>query len=181
MALITDGLHEYEVLPTTNELALTLLRAVGWLSRDDLKTRTGHAGPALETPGAQVLGQHEFHYSLYFHAGDWNAGTVWRAAEAALLPLQPGRDQRSAAVKPVIELEPDCVQITACIPTEDGYHLRILNASDDSTDGTVRLEPAPRSASLTTVGRTSSERLRINQGLRLRLRPWQIATLAIVR
>jgi len=92
VALIAHGLHEYEVLPgPPQELALTLLRSVGWLSRDDLVTRIGHAGPEMETPGAQVPGGHRFRYSLFFHAGDWQKGGVWRAAESALLPLVPGR------------------------------------------------------------------------------------------
>ena len=72
LALIADGLHEYEVLPgNPPELALTQLRAVGWLSREDLTTRTGHAGPGMATPGAQVLGGHRLRYSLFFHHGDW--------------------------------------------------------------------------------------------------------------
>ena len=92
LAVITDGLHEYELLAGgRQELALTLLRGVGWLSRDDLTTRTGHAGPGLETPGAQLLGEQRFRYSLFFHAGDWERAAVWRAAEAALVPILPGR------------------------------------------------------------------------------------------
>src|SRR5207245_1879771 len=76
-AVIANGLHEYEVLPgDPQELALTQLRSVGWLSRDDLTTRTGHAGPGLETRGAQVLGGHRLRYSLYFHEGDWERGGV---------------------------------------------------------------------------------------------------------
>ena len=35
---------------------LTLLRCVGWLSRGDLGTRRGHAGPELPVPGPQCLG-----------------------------------------------------------------------------------------------------------------------------
>src|SRR5204863_408878 len=84
-------------------LALALLRAVGWLSRDDLITRTGHAGPALETPGAQVLGDHRFRYSLFFHAGDWERAAVWRAAEAALVPMLPGRGPAVRTPAPGIE------------------------------------------------------------------------------
>lgn len=48
----------------TVEIALTLLRCVGWLSRDDFSTRKGHAGPFLETPKAQMLGEREFDYSI---------------------------------------------------------------------------------------------------------------------
>src|SRR5207237_25815 len=92
LALIAHGLHEYEVLPgPPQELALTLLRSVGWLSRDDLVTRAGHAGPEMETPGAQVPGGHRFRYSLFFHAGDWQSGGVWRAAESVLQPIVAAR------------------------------------------------------------------------------------------
>jgi len=47
-----------------SEIALTLLRCVGWLSRDDFSTRKGHAGPFLETPSAQMIGEWEFDYSI---------------------------------------------------------------------------------------------------------------------
>jgi mannosylglycerate hydrolase len=49
------GLHEYELLPD-GALAVTLLRAVGDLSRGDLPARPGHAGWPTATPGAQGLG-----------------------------------------------------------------------------------------------------------------------------
>ena len=54
LALITDGLHEYELLSDApQQLALTLLRCVGILSRGsgELATRPGGAGPRTPTPG----------------------------------------------------------------------------------------------------------------------------------
>ncbi len=48
------GIHEYEA--DAGRLELTVLRSVGWLSRDDIAGRPGHAGPALATPGAQCRG-----------------------------------------------------------------------------------------------------------------------------
>jgi alpha-mannosidase len=48
------GIHEYEA--DAGQLELTALRSVGWLSRDDIAGRPGHAGPALATPGGQCLG-----------------------------------------------------------------------------------------------------------------------------
>jgi alpha-mannosidase len=45
-------------------IALTLLRAVGWLSRTDLACRQGNAGPAKPTPDAQQQGSSEFEYSF---------------------------------------------------------------------------------------------------------------------
>lgn len=183
LALITEGLHEYEVLPGPPPvLALTLLRAVGWLSRDDLTYRIGHAGPAMETPGAQVLGEHRFRYSVRFHRGDWETGGVWRAAESTLLPLlvlppgAPRQPDRS------ISLEPESLQMTALVPGDDGYDLRLLNASARPQDGAVRIEPQPREVRSVTLGGEVKERLSEHGGAyRLGLRPWEIATLRVRR
>jgi mannosylglycerate hydrolase len=57
------GLPEYEATEE-GELALTLLRCVGWLSRKDLSTRRGGAGPELPVPGAQCHGDHVFEYAV---------------------------------------------------------------------------------------------------------------------
>lgn len=62
-AVFVRGLNEYEILDAENapRIAITLLRCVGDLSRDDLATRPhGHAGPGLSTPGAQCPGEHTF-------------------------------------------------------------------------------------------------------------------------
>lgn len=62
MTVMSEGLMEYEVVG--NAIALTLVRSVGWLSREDLATRRGNAGPSLATPGAQCLGVHEFRFAF---------------------------------------------------------------------------------------------------------------------
>jgi alpha-mannosidase len=63
LVVLGKGLPEYEVTEE-GELALTLLRCVDWLSRDDLTTRRGGAGPQLRVPGAQCQGHHVFEYSV---------------------------------------------------------------------------------------------------------------------
>jgi alpha-mannosidase len=86
LALLNRGLPEYEVLPAAAPggaaVALTLLRAVEWLSRGDLTTRRGHAGPAILTPGGQCLGDHTFEYALVPHAGAWDADGMLVLREA---------------------------------------------------------------------------------------------------
>jgi alpha-mannosidase len=67
MTVLSEGLMEYEVLATASDTAtigLTVLRSVGWLSREDLATRRGNAGPSLETPGAQCLDAYEFRFAF---------------------------------------------------------------------------------------------------------------------
>ena len=59
--VIGKGLMEYEIVGEPPAIALTLLRAVGDLSRNDLATRpSGHAGPPVATPAAQCIGRHVF-------------------------------------------------------------------------------------------------------------------------
>jgi len=64
--LKTEGLHEAALTEWEGKaaLSLTLLRSVGWLSRDDLRTRGGGAGPRMPTPEAQCLGEQRFDYVL---------------------------------------------------------------------------------------------------------------------
>jgi alpha-mannosidase len=81
LTVANRGCSEVEALREqdgSTSLALTLLRAVGWLSRDDLGLRPIHAGPPLETPGAQVPGPHRIELSWRLHA----PGDPLRTAEA---------------------------------------------------------------------------------------------------
>ena len=73
LAVLNRGLTEFEVRPGQNEstIALTLLRAVGWLSRPDLSTRWGNAGPSLPTPDAQCKGTQVCEYAILPHQYDW--------------------------------------------------------------------------------------------------------------
>ncbi|MCL5318794.1 MAG: hypothetical protein M1503_11120, partial [Thaumarchaeota archaeon] len=91
LTLINQGLPEYEALRTENgtALALTLLRCVGWLSREDLQTRKGRAGPLIHTPEAQCLGKHEFRYALLIipQKEDETNKAVWQDAYNHNTPL----------------------------------------------------------------------------------------------
>jgi len=75
LMIANRGLPEVEVIKVDNythtEIALTLLRSVGWLSRDDMPVRQGHAGPAFETPGGQVPGKWTYDYAIIPHHGNW--------------------------------------------------------------------------------------------------------------
>ncbi|HEV8535625.1 MAG TPA: phosphatase PAP2 family protein [Candidatus Limnocylindria bacterium] len=64
LAVGVDGLREYSVLHDGGTIAITLLRAVGSLSRGDLPERRGHAGKPLETPSAQCIGERRYRYTL---------------------------------------------------------------------------------------------------------------------
>lgn len=89
LLIASKGLPEYEVLNDQRRtIALTLLRSVGWLSRNDLTTRRGDAGPQLETPGAQCLGNQVCHYSIIPHHGSWYNHETQHQIRAFITPLK---------------------------------------------------------------------------------------------
>ncbi|MGH7625572.1 MAG: glycosyl hydrolase-related protein [Gemmatimonadaceae bacterium] len=88
MTIYSDGLAEYEVTPAGG-VAITLLRAVGELSRPDLPERPGHAGWPLPTPEAQSLGPFQASFAILAHAtGAAALDLVERVAADVLLPLE---------------------------------------------------------------------------------------------
>jgi alpha-mannosidase len=74
LAVFNRGLPEFETFRDHKGeviYALTLLRSVDWLSRDDFPTRRNtNAGPTLHTPDAQCIGRHTFRYAVMPFSGD---------------------------------------------------------------------------------------------------------------
>jgi hypothetical protein len=94
LAVLARGLYEAAVRKPAGggvDLALTLLRGVGWLSRADLVTRPGHAGPALATPDAQCVGLHHWDLALL----------PFTPSEFAALPALAEQFLRPAAAFPI--------------------------------------------------------------------------------
>jgi alpha-mannosidase len=139
LAILNHGLAEYEIVRREggDAVAVTLLRSVGWLSRGDLTTRNGHAGPMLATPGGQGLGMQTARYAILPHAGDWQAyGAVLREAQALEAPLRAlpaeQRDGDLPASWSFVHVTPDAVAISAIKRAEsgDGLIVRLYNPGD---------------------------------------------------
>ncbi len=124
-------------------MALTLLRCVGWLSRDDLPTRRGHAGPALPVPGAQMMGRHRFEYSIIPHAGDWRM--AFSQAYAFAVPLRAVATSIHAGVLPhasaIVHVEPAGFVISAIKCAEDGNGLVVRGYNLGAEPIQVNLRP----------------------------------------
>lgn len=60
------GMQEYQMRDNehTTVLEVTMMRSIGELSRDDLHSRGGGAGPSLPTPQAQMIGTYDYQYSI---------------------------------------------------------------------------------------------------------------------
>ena len=73
------------------ELALTVLRAVGYLSRTEPQLRPNPAGPPMPLDRPQLLGGQRAEYAVLLHHGDWRAADCYGAADAFLVPFERTR------------------------------------------------------------------------------------------
>jgi alpha-mannosidase len=169
----------------TTSLAVTLLRAVGWLSRDDLALRPVHAGPPIATPGAQVLGRHRAELSFRLH----DAGEPTRALEAhryaspaLLFGSGSGAGPLGDAAR-LLEVDDPEVIVSAIEPRrEQGAALRLYNASARPRRVRMRWNGAgsPDLRAVDLAGRPD-ERVRLvseaDGVVCLELRAWQLVGL----
>jgi mannosylglycerate hydrolase len=81
VAVLLGHVTEYELVTDPPELALTLLRAVGRISRDVHRYRSEPAGPQTPTPGAQCLGTLVADLAVLPHPGAWHEDGVLTAME----------------------------------------------------------------------------------------------------
>lgn len=160
LTVFSDGLAEYEALEDGG-FAVTLVRAVGELSRNDLPERPGHAGWPTPTPGAQCLGPFAASFAVALH-GPRRARTIDEIeamADAALLPLA-GFTLRSALAVPDVvrgpELVGDGLALSAIKESENGEWLvlRCVNLRDEPARGEWRLPFAVRQAALARLDET---------------------------
>ena len=90
VALFTDGLREFEIVGEKKDtFALTLLRSVGVLGKEDLVLRPGRpSGIKLPTPDSQLRGKLCCRFSLMAFSGSPTAAGIAQHARAWLTPVQ---------------------------------------------------------------------------------------------
>ena len=168
--VVSDGLAEYEATPE-GVVAVTLLRAVGALSRNDLPERPGHAGWPAPTPLAQSRGPFAARLALAFH-GPRSPETltlVESIADDALLPLR-GTTLRSAiadyADTAGLELEGEGIAFSTFKPSEDGWWLvaRCVNLTDVPRRATWRFGFGVEEARTASLDETPSVPATIRDG-----------------
>ncbi|HLJ34855.1 MAG TPA: glycoside hydrolase family 38 C-terminal domain-containing protein [Ktedonobacteraceae bacterium] len=153
LGILNRGLPEYEVVqdgpgvpPEGMAVAVTLLRCVEWLSRGDLSTRRGHAGPMEHTPEAQCLGQYVWDYALVPHVGDWEAdeALVLREAQAFNTPVRAlvsdQHEGRLPSQAMLLEVEPRELVVSAIkqSTTGNGLIVRIYNPLAHAVEASIR-------------------------------------------
>ncbi|MCA9911530.1 MAG: hypothetical protein KC519_22905, partial [Anaerolineae bacterium] len=189
LCVISEGVHEFAVLNTPRrEVALTLLRAVGYLgARQDLTTIIGGAGPSFPTPEAQLQRSLTYRLALYPHAHSWHDDEVWRQASEFLTP------PRALTVVPHVGTRPPQaswlrvsgkhVVLSAIKRAEDSEALivRLFNPSAEPTQALLWLPVPIREAALIDLqerqptGHASAQQNEV----RVALAPKKIVTLRL--
>ena len=209
--LINEGLPEYEVTGRKRRgLALTLLRGVGWLSRTDLLTRDGNAGPSIETPEAQCLGQHVCRYAIFPHSGRSDQAKLARVAAEVLAPplvvaakddrssVEHGADNERLDAIPIKELPKEGpvppahafleessgkLVLAAFKQSESGKSLvaRMVNVTDKRVRSELRLGFDVKAAYLTDLSEKRARKLAVRKRtVTLSVAPKQIVTIELV-
>jgi alpha-mannosidase len=168
--IFSDGLAEYEALGD-GAVAVTLVRAVGALSRHDLPERPGHAGWPVETPLAQSIGPYRAALALAPHGPDSPAQRheVECLVDDVLLPLV-GRTLRSYVGEPMIagglELDGEGLAFSAAAPSrQSGWVvLRCVNRLDRDVRGRWRTRREIAEAMLARLDETPLETIEVIDG-----------------
>ena len=179
VAVLLDHVLEYEVVEG-RELALTLLRATGFISRNAHPWREEPAGPEIEIPDAHCRGPWSVAFALFPHGGGWQEGGVVEQAERYQHPFlaAPGTGETTEPSVPGLELAGDGVVLSSLRRRDGALELRIVCESAHERTAVVSgAFSAARDVDL--LGR-GGESLAVEDGrLAVALSPWEIRTLRL--
>lgn len=207
LAILNRGLAAVEVTreDTGTRIAVPLVRAVGWLSRDDLWVRRIAAGPLVPTPGAQCLQHGTYEYAILPHSG--SITQVYRHACAYTTPIYAARADTHAGIDlrdmnitrddpekitPIpfpreghlpdnhsfFTVEGEGIVVSALRRTEDMIILRFFNITRQATTAVISSPHTIATAYLLNLNEDIQEELSVRHThpLSIAVRPGQIVT-----
>ena len=196
LAVFNRGLPEFQTWADQATggavFALTLLRCVDWLSRDDLPTRNNiNAGPTLHTPGAQCIGRQAFQYAVIPFVGDVLEadlpGRSHRYRTPVIIRQSVAEGNRARPCSLLAKTDPR-VEITAirCTGRPGQLEVRLVNLSEDEVteelDFDLMVVDADKTGLLQGPLDLEFEPVFVSDGgekLKIPLAPFEIATVLV--
>jgi mannosylglycerate hydrolase len=189
------GLPEYELLRESDRtyVAVTLHRAVEYLSVTDGRIRRCGAGPHVRVPGAQM--QREVTFDLALGVSTSEQGSITRAAlphahpmlvrEMPYLPYRPIFDA-AARRRSWLKLDDAAIRLSALCPLSEGSFLvRLYNPSVVRRQARLSVGiPAPSMSRTDLLGTWDEERatpVKAGEAIGLEFGPGEIKTLVFRR
>jgi alpha-mannosidase len=208
LGVLVQGLPEFEILPAeSNAIAITLFRAVGFLSRDGWPIAHGHLGrptglngPFLPVPGAQCHRRMRFNLAIVPHAGDWQAAKLFKLATAFQVPFRgaiPSHAKQFIAPalatptpkslefpeESMISFEPEDLVVTAVKRAEhtNAIVIRLFNPTAEHITGQVHLSFTPRSVDIVNLNEELVEAvMHADSSFEVDVKPSQIMTYMVI-
>jgi alpha-mannosidase len=184
--IFSDGLAEYES-HDDGSVAVTLVRAVGALSRPDLPERPGNAGWPADTPAAQSLGPFAAEFAVALHGSDSPdvRDSIEQLADDVLLPIM-GETLRSNLLEPRevggIELSGDGLIFSCAKPAQRAgwIVLRCVNRRGVSVRGTWQFGGTIVEAERARLDETPERTVSVNgKSVEFEAAPMEIATVLV--
>jgi mannosylglycerate hydrolase len=186
--VIANGLHEYEIVD--GAVALTLIRAVGDLSRNDLATRpSGHAGPPVATPGAQCLGRHTFAIAFEPRTTQPLPARLLSSARAVRLPPRIVAARMPGGTAPLrrsfARVEGDGAAVLSALKKADDRNsviVRLFNPGAEDAEASIGVGGQVTRAFAVNFLEERQQELTVESGVvRADLKPHQIQTFELVQ
>ena len=142
---------------------------------------------AWVTKDRMALGWHSFRHRVVLHAGDWRSADICGESDRARMPLRP---VKPAAPQPAslapgfgLALSPASVRLSAFYADAGGHVLRVHESAGSGTRSVAELPCTFAAARKVDLNLEPVEGAVLLEGRRLSLdlRPWEIATISLVR
>jgi mannosylglycerate hydrolase len=192
--ILLEHVTEYELVDG-RELALTVLRSTGLISRNDNPFREDPAGPEVPVPGAQLVGPWSFGFAVMPHAGSWEDAGVLEAVESYRLPFvtTPGRGTAESGGTRVAEssagdaidraglrIDGRGVVLSALRRVGDELEVRLVAQTTRATTASISGRAIVAAHDVDLLGRAGVDlAVDADDTLRVELAPWEIRTVRL--
>ncbi|KAA9377853.1 alpha-mannosidase [Microbispora cellulosiformans] len=181
LAVLLDHVGEYEITGDGTEMAVTLVRSVGYLSRNRNPYRDEPAGPEMPAPAAQCQGPLSVRFGVLPYAGEWHEAGLPRLAEEFRHDLLavPGSGAGAASPpgrEPALSVSGEGVVMAALRERDGRLEARLVAEHPTATEAVVRGD-FTAAWTADALGFPVDPLPVRDECVRLRLRPFEIATI----
>jgi mannosylglycerate hydrolase len=137
MAIMTNGLREFEIIASQGDeqrdtFALTLLRGVGVLGKEELLLRPGRpSGIKIPTPDSQTRGKIVCEFALFGFAGNHIEANVMAEARDNVTPIQCYNKIPYNAMKLNVDKQDKPLTYSLLNKSQSGAVLSVLKKAED--------------------------------------------------
>ncbi|MHA1273822.1 MAG: glycosyl hydrolase-related protein [Promethearchaeota archaeon] len=188
ISIINYGLPEYEIGENRDYIFLTLLKSTGYIATLFPGAVPMVLGPFYSIPKAFELAEQKFHYSIYFHNGDFKEHNLPKISLSHNIHLITERVRAKNTILPkkieFIKIEPNNFIINAVKMSENNTKemiIRVLETSNKISKGRIKFDKEIETVHLVNLLEEPIKKLKILSGNAFEFdsKPQEILTFSI--